>query len=134
MKETIDHALEYLLDFDGRVHHYKDGYFVKFEIKRVAVSKERPHGLRYSFTLHGPDGTRLMGFDNAHGVAAKGSRHHQRPPEADHWHRTESDEGRPYAFESAEKLIDDFFDEVEHVLEEHGVPLSVTKVEERNKR
>ena len=40
----------------------------------------------------------------------------------DHWHRTMSDPGRPYAFKDAAGLIDDFFDEVERVLTERGVP------------
>jgi hypothetical protein len=73
MHET-DHGLEFLLAFDGRVHVFEEGYWVKFEIKRVKSTKERPHGLSYSFTLHGPDGKRLLGFDNAHGVGTKGSR------------------------------------------------------------
>jgi hypothetical protein len=33
------------------------------------------------------------------------------------------DIGRPYAFKSAEKLLDDFYTEVERVLGERGVPL-----------
>ena len=79
-------------------------------------------GLDYSFTLHGPDNRRLIGFDNAHSVPATGSRFNKRPKEMDHWHRTETDEGRPYAFKNAETLMDDFFDEVERVLAEHGIP------------
>src|SRR6476620_8454917 len=96
-----EHTLEYLLAFDGREHHYPDGYLVKFEIKRIDPTKERPHGLRYSFTLHGPDGARLVGFDNAHRVRAAGGRFRKKPAVADHWHRTESDPGRPYRFISA---------------------------------
>ena len=97
------------------------------------AAKERPHGLSYSFTLHGPDGTRLLGFDNAHGVAAAGSRF-KRPPDAhDHWHRTETDPGRPYAFKDAETLIDDFFGEVERVCAERGISSEVIEVEERRR-
>lgn len=132
MKESLDHTLEYLLAFDGAVHHYPEGYYLKFEIKRVPASGERPHGLRYSFTLHGPDGKRLVGFDNAHGVPAVGSKFKERPEAVDHWHRTENDAGRPYEFESAEKLLDDFSAEVERVLKERGVPLQVTKTEDRS--
>jgi hypothetical protein len=44
---------------------------------------------------------------------------------ADHWHRTHADPGRPYRFKDAEKLIDDFFDEVERVLTQRGVPFDV---------
>lgn len=65
-----EHGLEFLLAFDGRIHHVEGGYWLKFEIKRVEATKERPHGLSYSFTLHAPDGERLVGFDNAHGVPA----------------------------------------------------------------
>ena len=56
-----DYGLKFLLAFDGRVHHLEEGYWLKFEIKRVEATKERPHGLSYSFTLHAPDGTRLVG-------------------------------------------------------------------------
>jgi hypothetical protein len=132
MTKQADHTLEYLLAFDGAVHHYPDGYYLKFEIKRVPASGERPHGLRYSFTLHAPDGTRLVGFDNAHVVPEPGSKFKKRPKTADHWHRTEDDVGRPYEFESAEKLLDDFSAEVERVLKERGIPLNVTKTEDRS--
>ncbi|MGH6953211.1 MAG: toxin-antitoxin system TumE family protein, partial [Alphaproteobacteria bacterium] len=91
-----EHSLEFLLAFDGRRHWYEGGYYVKFEIKRVRPTSRRPHGLRYSFTLHDPSGNRLVGFDNAHLVPVKGSRLKRKPVEADHWHRTGKDPGRPY--------------------------------------
>ena len=121
-KKSPEHTLEFLLDFDGRVHWYAGGYWVKFEIGRVDKTKQRPHGLSYSFTLHGPDNKRLVGFDNAHAVAPLGGRFNQRPTTTDHWHRSESDPGRPYVFKDAATLIDDFFDAVERVLSECGVP------------
>lgn len=126
-----EYTLEYLLAFDGREHHYPEGYFVKFEIKRVDPTPERPHGLRYSFTLHGPEGMRLIGFDNAHPVAPIGGRFKKKPVATDHWHRTENDPGRPYAFVSAEQLVDDFFDEVERVLKQKGIELVVQATTER---
>ena len=86
--------------------------------------------MAYSFTLHAPDGTRLVGFDNAHAVLAAGGRLKRKPPATDHWHRTDTDPGRPYQFKSAETLIDDFFDEVERVLDERGVGTTVVAVEE----
>ena len=125
-----EYGLEFLLAFDGRIHHLEAGYWIKFEIERVKASKERPHGLSYSFTLHAPDGMRLVGFDNAHGVAATGGRFKHKPQASDHWHRTETDPGRPYQFKNAETLIDDFFDEVERVLDERGVATTVVEVEE----
>jgi Family of unknown function (DUF6516) len=85
--------------------------------------------LRYAFTLHDPRGKRLIGFDNAHPVHKKGTRRGLRPAEADHWHRTGKDRGRPYRFVSAEQLIIDFFDEVERVLRERGIPFEVERTE-----
>ena len=94
---STGHGLEFLLAFDGRVHHLEDGYWLKFEIRRVRPDRRRPHGLAYSFTLHAPDGSRLVGFDNAHGVAPGGA-HRRRPSESnDYWHRTATDSGRPYS-------------------------------------
>lgn len=110
---AADYGLEFLLAFHGRIHHLENGYWLKFEITRVEATPERPHGLSYSFTLHAPGGKRLVGFDNAHNVPATGSRFKRRGRAGDHWHRTEKDLGRPYAFKDAETLIEDFFNEVE---------------------
>jgi hypothetical protein len=129
-----EHTLEFLLGFDGHIHWYAEGYFVKFEIRRVEPTTERPHGLRYSLTLHDPEGQRLIGFDNAHAVEAVGSRFKERPVEADHWHRTEDDEGRPYAFTDAATLIFDFFAEVERALNTRGIPVDVVKTSQRPRR
>lgn len=129
-KKSGEHRLEFLLGFNGRVHRYAGGYWLKFEITKVEPNDGKPHGLDYSFTLHGPDNRRLIGFDNAHSVPAKGARFKKRPKAMDHWHRTETDEGRPYAFKDAETLIIDFFDEVERVLTEHGIPFEVVEVTE----
>lgn len=130
-----EHGLEFLLAFDGRVHHLEKGYWLKFEITRGDASAERPHGLSYSFTLHAPDGRRLIGFDNAHNVPRRGSRFKRRGSACDHWHRTETDPGRPYDFKDAATLIDDFFDEVQRVLTERGISLRVIAEEgtERSK-
>jgi predicted transcriptional regulator len=66
----------------------------------------------------------------AHGVAATGGRFKRKPPASDHWHRTEADPGLPYQFKNAETLIDDFFEEVERVLDERGIGTTVVEVEE----
>lgn len=128
-----EYALEFLLAFNGRIHYLQDGTWIKFAIKRVKPSTERPHGLSYSLTLHAPDGTRLIGFDNAHGISATGSPFKERPITRDHWHRTEVDPGTPYAFKDPETLIDDFFGEVERVLGERGTAMTVVAVEEARK-
>jgi hypothetical protein len=125
MNRRPDYGLEFLLAFKGRIHYLEKGYWLKFDIARVEATLERRHGLSYSFTLHAPDGTRLLGFDNAHDVPTRGSRFKHRGKAADHWHRTETDPGRPYEFKDAETLIGDFFDEVERILRERGVGLQV---------
>jgi uncharacterized protein DUF6516 len=131
MESPSEHGLAFLLAFDGRVHHLEEGYWIKFEIRRVKATRHRPHGLCYSFTLDAADGTRLVGFDNAHSIPATGSRFKRRPETSDHWHRTEKDPGRPYRFRDAETLIDDFFGEVEQVLAERGIGTTVVEVEIR---
>lgn len=94
---------------------------VKFDVKRVAVTEERPWGLRYSLTLHAPDGLRLMGYDNAHGgVKPPGSAFKvagKRFP-FDHRHRYPTDPGVYYEFRSGYKLIEDFYNGVNRVVEE----------------
>ena len=128
-RQVVDHGLEFLLAFDGRIHHLEKGYWLKFEIARVAATATRPHRLLYSFTLHAPDGKRLVGFDNAHEARRRGARFKSRGQASDHWHRTDKDPGRPYVFTNAERLIDDFFDEVERTLSERGVGIQVTRTE-----
>jgi len=69
VSQKTDHGLENLLALDGDAYViHESGYWVKFEVKCVRPSKERPHGIRYSLTLHGPNNGRLIGFDNAHAV------------------------------------------------------------------
>ncbi|HKO09479.1 MAG TPA: DUF6516 family protein [Alphaproteobacteria bacterium] len=131
--KPFEYGLEFLLAFDGRVHHLEEGYWIKFEVKRIEATRKRPHGLSYAFTLHAPDGTRLVGFDNAHGVPAKSSRS-KRPAEAgDHWHRSENDPGRPYEFKDADTLLQDFFREVRRILSDRGIPETVVEVREERK-
>jgi len=68
-----DPTLDVLLDLDGQVLVVDPevGYWVRFVVTRVPVSAEKPHGIDYSLTLHGRDGERLVGFDNAHPVARR---------------------------------------------------------------
>jgi len=100
-----DEGLAYLLDLDGEEIIYDGGYVARFAVKRIATTLEKPHGVSYSLTLHAPDGRRLMGYDNAHGVRHRGGRFVRRQAAFDHWHRDETDEGQPYRFVSAEKLM-----------------------------
>lgn len=124
-----EHTLAFLLAFDGRVHWLESGHWLKFEIRRIQATPERPHGLRYSFTLHDPQGNRIVGFDNAHSVPERGTSFKAKPDTADHWHRTQNDEGRPYAFKDADTLLADFFREVRRVLAEQSLSDTVVRVD-----
>lgn len=116
-----DRGADALLDLDGQVFalNPKGGFVARFVARRVEPSPERPHGLNYSLTLRGPDGRRLLGFDNAHAV-----RESRRPGGAakdacDHRHRM--DRVRPYRFTDAVTLVEDFWAEVDRFLKEKGV-------------
>jgi hypothetical protein len=115
-----DETLAYLLDLDGEEIIYDGGHVARFTVKRIAATPEKPHGVSYSLTFHAADGRRLMGYDNAHAVPHRGGRFVRRQATFDHWHRDETDEGQPYPFVSAEKLIADFFDEITRILKERN--------------
>ncbi|WP_230281031.1 DUF6516 family protein [Croceicoccus sp. Ery15] len=123
MDETHDSSLDALLPLDGEIFVIDPAgdHWVKFEVKRVEPSTERPHGLRYSLTLHGSDGERLVGFDNAHPVASGSGPGAKRPAAFDHKHRLRTI--RPYDYADAASLLADFWKEVEAVLAERGVKL-----------
>jgi hypothetical protein len=114
-------GLDYLLALDGNIEVQNDaGYWVKMEVSRVRATAQRPHGIRYGLTLHAPDNTRLIGFDNAHGVRPLGS-HFKHAGERfpyDHRHRHALDEGVLYEFDTAYQLVSDFYREVDRVLKE----------------
>jgi hypothetical protein len=117
---STDPTLAFLLDLDGEEIVYDGGHVARFKVKRIEATPEKPHGVSYSLTFHAPDGRRLMGYDNAHGVAHRGGKFMERQAAFDHWHRDETDEGRPYQFVTAEKLIADFFDEIERIVKEQN--------------
>jgi Family of unknown function (DUF6516) len=120
-RQIRDRSLDTLLDLDGQVFVVDpDGkYWVKFSVKRVDPTPERPHGLSYSLTLHTESGERLVGFDNAHSVqptagpAGKSRKRH------DHKHRLRTI--RPYDYKDAATLLADFWAEVDAVLKQRGV-------------
>jgi hypothetical protein len=117
-----DESMDALLALHGQVFVVdpETNHWVRFVARRVEVSKARPHGLEYSLTLHGPDGERLVGFDNAHPVS--GHRMTGRKATAhDHKHRMRT--VRPYEYRDAATLLQDFWNDVERVLRERGVEL-----------
>jgi hypothetical protein len=114
-----DPVIDTLLDLHGSILDQGDGYWIKIEAWRVEVSREVPHGLRYSLTLHEPYGKRILGYDNSHAVKPpKKFKYAGRILAFDHKHRHISDQGRPYEFKDAQQLINDFFTDVDRVLQE----------------
>ena len=74
-----------------------DGTIVDIKIWRLPeVTAERPHGLKYSL-FYGRAGKRIVSYDNETG---KGDHRHYGARET------------PYAFETMERLMQDFFADV----------------------
>jgi len=88
-------------------------------VRRTAANAAKPHGLDYSLTLHGPDGERLVGFDNAHPVKRWSGPGAKARPAFDHQHRFKT--VRPYAYQDAATLLADFWTTVDEALREKGV-------------
>jgi len=111
-----DHELEVLLSLDGFEFQFGRGYRVKIEAQRVAATTGRPHGIKYSLTLHDPAGSRVYGLDNAHGTRRGPSS----IPEFDHRHVYGRDRLAPYTYRGPVELLEDFYREVERILAERG--------------
>jgi len=116
-----DPGSDVLLDLDGQVLVVdpKGEYWARFTVQRVEPSTDRPHGLNYSLTLHGPGGERIIGFDNAHSVRVSAGPGGRKKGSADHRHRMGA--VRPYRFTDAASLLEDFWMEVDRFLKEKGV-------------
>ena len=109
-------GLEYLLNLDGEIFPMDNGYWTKIEARRVPVSKQMPQGIRYSLTLHDRNNTRVIGYDNAHATKPPRKKFGAVKTTWDHAHRMNKVE--PYEFESAEQLLEDFWNGVDKILNE----------------
>lgn len=110
--KDIDHSLDNLLVLDGQRILIDEslGLWVKFEVKRVS---SRAQGIRYSLTLHDKHNKRILGFDNSHEIEYGAKRGVAPIRTYDHWHSHEDDQGRPYEYLNAGKLLQDFWKEVD---------------------
>src|SRR4029079_5519690 len=86
------------------------GLWVKFEARKIRQTTDRPHGIKYSLTLHDRKNERMMGFDNAHSVDEDNT--------FDHWHSDKTDTGRQYKYVNTGKLMEDFWRAVDKFLNE----------------
>lgn len=114
--------IEALLSLDGARFEAAEGYVVEFMARRTEATKERPHGLSYSFVFRPVDGEPYVRFDNAHAVERPGGKHVKGTRAYDHWHRRKGDPGRPYAFTTAAQLLEDFWREVKREMAERKIP------------
>lgn len=113
-----DHSLDSLLAVDGVMYAIHGPFWVKFEVKQVPVTAEKPHGLDYSLTLHDGEGKRVLGFDNAHSVREGGGPGARTRIEFDHRHKGERI--RLYDYKDAATLVVDFWTEVDKILDERS--------------
>ena len=109
-----DASLELLLNLDGEVFPMDKGCWTKFEVKRVTPSRNIPHGIKYSLTLHDRHNRRIIGFDNAHAFKPKRKKFGARKVTWDHKHHQERVSA--YEYESAGQLLEDFSLAVEKYL------------------
>ena len=117
-----DDELDFLLSLNGASYEAAAGYLVEFTARRTDVTAGRPHGISYALVFRPKDGAPWIKFDNAHAVPRPGGRFVKGAEAYDHWHRTERDPGRHYAFSTAMQLIDDFWNEIRRVMKERGIP------------
>ena len=111
-----DRDLLTLLGLDGQQYQIEK-YWIKIEAREVPKDAFRPHGIKYSLTLHDRNNTRVLGFDNAHAPATKGGRgkkYRGRIVTWDHVHNQQHVQA--YTFSSASQLIGDFWDAVEEAI------------------
>lgn len=112
-----DVGLETLLELSGTEYTEENGYWYRLDAWVVEATSERPHGIRYNLTLHDNFNQRILGFDNAHAIYVnEGGRFNGFIMKYDHKHTSINDKGTPYEFESAEQLLNDFFKEVNSIL------------------
>jgi len=102
--------LETLLLLDGEVFVLDDGWWVKFEVKRVEPSASIPHGIKYSLTLHDKRNHRVLGYDNAHSFKPT-QKYGAKKESYDHIHKKM--DIIAYEFESAAQLMEDFWKSVD---------------------
>lgn len=110
-----DYQLFNLLAYDGRRMNLQNGWCMRFSFLLVNETPARPHGIKYSLTLHDISMTRLLGFDNAHGIPRYATYDHKHPFKRVH-------DLQPYKYIDADTLISDFFTAVEHACKLEDVP------------
>ena len=107
-----------LLDLDGEKFVLESGFWIKFEVKKVPTSAQIPHGIRYSLTLHNRMNKRLAGYDNAHSIKPRPGKRGAKTTARDHRHFNQS--VFAYRYENAGRLLEDFFNDVNLILDQNS--------------
>ena len=115
-KELTDTGLATLLELNGEIFPMDNGFWTKIEARKVVSNEKIPHGVRYSLTLHNKSNLRVLGYDNAHRFKRGRKGFGAKITEWDHKH--EGTRVKPYAFQSAGQLLEDFWNDVERIIED----------------
>jgi hypothetical protein len=108
----VDWEMEALLSMDGEIGDAGDGLWFKIEAERVGKDDHRPHGIKYSLTLHDKTGQRIFGIDNAHSIGKpRRGPGYRRITAWGHLH--EGKRKKRYEYRTACDLLKDFFDAIE---------------------
>lgn len=107
---SVDFTLDVLLELDGLIYYYPSGFWLKIEAKSMRRSSNYPYAVKYSLTLHDPDGKRILGYDNAHKVPGENI-------DSAYDHKHKGARIINYQYSSADKLLEDFYKDIEMILE-----------------
>ena len=55
-------GLEILLQLEGEVFPMDNGFWTKFEVRKVEANEHIPHVIKYSLTLHDRNNVRVFGL------------------------------------------------------------------------
>lgn len=115
--------IEALLGFHRFTADQGNGYWVTMRVRSVDPTPNRPFGLKYALTLHGPDDDRILGYDNAHPVSSQTgpARKSKMPIAYDHIDER-GKPSKPYRFTSPLQLLADFWTDVNRLLDEDPTP------------
>ncbi len=109
MGREADYTLDTLLEWDGSFFVVGNDYWIKIEAKRIEGDAGKPFGLKYSLTLHNPQGERVLGYDNAHAIP-------NRSYIKVHDHMHKGSKIVAYNYIDADHLWADFCNDVEQLL------------------
>lgn len=115
----MDYGLDTLLSLHGTRYEYECGYWYEIIAYQVEASLHRPHGIKYSLTLHDHHNQRIFGMDNAHApYCPQKAMSRARIQVWDHVHNSMKDKGTPFDFIDAGELMNHFFSAVERIIAE----------------